>query len=280
MNRNKFIVKRVIPMDRKTIIAQRLIELRELQKLDKEKVAEAVDVAYSTYANYESANREPSTEILLRLAQFHKVTLDYIVGNDPNYESDEGRGVLTEVIKDIKQMWTVRSRNIKVNEEIYQAVAKDVGRPDPERINSKIHMIVSKYYQSIEEERQLKLRNAEKAEALAPYYDYLARHLEATKQSGTIEIGLTNERVGHEGSQDIYKLVDYEIAMEYQSIKLVLERKGELWPIRFENINDIKFLNTSTSKETHGRMKAWIYMDKTSTWRMFLNFENHNVPLV
>ncbi|MFB8378204.1 helix-turn-helix domain-containing protein [Paenibacillus taichungensis] len=263
-------------MDRKTVIAQHLIELRELQNLEKEQIAESVGVAYSTYVNYESANREPSTEILLKLAQFHKVSLDYIVGNEPNYELNEGTGILTEVIKDIKQLWTVRSHNVKVNEEIYQALVKDVG-PDPERISSRLHGIVAAHYQSIEEERQLKLRNAEKAEALAPYYDYLARHLEATKQNGNIEIAITNERLGYEESQDIYQLVDYEIATEYQYVKLVLMRNGEEWPIRFENITDIKFLNTSSSHITNGRLKAWIYMEKSTTWRMFLNYHKENV---
>lgn len=262
-------------MDRIKIIGQRLIELREIKNMEKDQMAAALEVAYSTYVNWENANREPSTEALIKLARYHKVSLDYLVGNEQNYEADEGTGILTEVIKDIKELWMQRSRSVKVNEDTYRAIVKDVG-PDPNRISSRLHRIVLAHYQSIEEERQLKLRNAEKAEALAPYYDYLARHLEATKQNGSIEIGITNARVGYEGSQDIYQLVDYEVAMEYQYVKLVLMRREEEWPIRFENIKDIKFLDCASSNETKGRMKAWIYMEK-ETWRMYMNFHKENV---
>lgn len=76
-------------------LAKRLTELREAKGWSKTFTAEKLGVkAMSTYANWEYGNREPDTQMLLKIADLYDVTLDYLVGrNDikkPQQVTNEG----------------------------------------------------------------------------------------------------------------------------------------------------------------------------------------------
>lgn len=45
---------------------------------------------YTTYVNYEKGLREPNSEVLIKIAKYYHVTVDYLVGNvsDPNFRLD------------------------------------------------------------------------------------------------------------------------------------------------------------------------------------------------
>ena len=60
----------------KLVIAERLIKLRG-NKTQKE-VAEAIGVAQSTYAMYETGQRMPSDEVKVRIAKYFKKTVQAI----------------------------------------------------------------------------------------------------------------------------------------------------------------------------------------------------------
>lgn len=62
-------------MDKK-IVAERLIMLRG-ERTQKE-IADAIGVAQSTYAMYESAQRMPSDEKKKRIAEYHKKSVQSI----------------------------------------------------------------------------------------------------------------------------------------------------------------------------------------------------------
>ena len=62
------------------ILAERLRELRKEKGLSQIQVAIYCDITEKTYQNYELMTREPKLEILIRIADFHKVSLDYLVG--------------------------------------------------------------------------------------------------------------------------------------------------------------------------------------------------------
>lgn len=62
------------------ILAQRLRELRSDKGLSQIQVAIYCDIAEKTYQNYELCTREPKLEILIRIADFYKVSIDYLVG--------------------------------------------------------------------------------------------------------------------------------------------------------------------------------------------------------
>ena len=73
----------------------RLRELRKNAGLTQQELAEKIDLNSITYSNYEKGSREPSTDILINIADFYGVSLDYLCGreiytkyyfnsNDPN----------------------------------------------------------------------------------------------------------------------------------------------------------------------------------------------------
>lgn len=73
----------------------KLSELRYKHNLRQEDVAEIIGVSRSAYAMYELGNREMDYILLIKLADYYKVSLDYIVGRSDipihpeSYSDDE-----------------------------------------------------------------------------------------------------------------------------------------------------------------------------------------------
>lgn len=57
-----------------------LRNLRKTANLTQREMAEKVHIVQSTYAGYENGHHQPDIEVLIQLAKFHGVTLDYITG--------------------------------------------------------------------------------------------------------------------------------------------------------------------------------------------------------
>lgn len=53
-------------------------------------VASKLEIPYTTYVNYEKGLREPNSEMLIKIANFYGVTIDYLLGNvnDPFLRAD------------------------------------------------------------------------------------------------------------------------------------------------------------------------------------------------
>lgn len=64
----------------KEILSQRLRQCRKEKGLSQGQVAVYCDITEKTYQNYELMTREPKIEILIRIADFYNVSLDYLVG--------------------------------------------------------------------------------------------------------------------------------------------------------------------------------------------------------
>ena len=62
------------------ILAKRLRECRKEKGLTQNEVAIYCDITEKTYQNYELMTRQPKEEILIRIADLYKVSLDYLVG--------------------------------------------------------------------------------------------------------------------------------------------------------------------------------------------------------
>jgi len=62
------------------ILSMRLKELRKERGLSQIQVAIFCDITEKTYQNYELMTREPKLEILIRIADFYNVSIDYLVG--------------------------------------------------------------------------------------------------------------------------------------------------------------------------------------------------------
>lgn len=57
-----------------------LTGLRKDNKLSQKEIAEKINISQRAYAHYEKGDREPSIETLIKLADFYKVSMDYITG--------------------------------------------------------------------------------------------------------------------------------------------------------------------------------------------------------
>lgn len=58
----------------------RLKELREEQGFSQYSLANELGIAQSTIGNWEAGKREPNLEMIIRLADFFKVSTDYLLG--------------------------------------------------------------------------------------------------------------------------------------------------------------------------------------------------------
>lgn len=61
-------------------LSERLHELRKERKLTQEDAAKEMEIALRSYRRYETGERIPDAEVLVRVADFYGVTLDYLVG--------------------------------------------------------------------------------------------------------------------------------------------------------------------------------------------------------
>lgn len=61
-------------------LGSRLKEQRELHNLSQKEVAKRLNISFSVLSNYESGERTPSLEKLVRLANLYQCTTDYLLG--------------------------------------------------------------------------------------------------------------------------------------------------------------------------------------------------------
>ena len=59
---------------------KRIRDLREDADLTQKQMAKILNCSQQVYSNYELGQRDIPTAILIRLAEFHNVTTDYILG--------------------------------------------------------------------------------------------------------------------------------------------------------------------------------------------------------
>lgn len=64
---------------------RRLRDLREDHDLKQREVAEVLRCSQQVYSNYELGQRDIPTDVLIRLSDFYKVSVDYLLGltNNP-----------------------------------------------------------------------------------------------------------------------------------------------------------------------------------------------------
>ena len=62
------------------VLAKRLKQCRKEKGITQNQVAIYCDITEKAYQNYELMLREPKLEILLKIAEYFDVSLDYLVG--------------------------------------------------------------------------------------------------------------------------------------------------------------------------------------------------------
>lgn len=107
------------------LFAHRLIELRKEFGLTQKKLAEIVSVHERALQKYESGTRLPETAVLMRMAKYFRVSLDYLLGI-----TDEPRTPLTET-----EMGRAVSRDdnplgIPLNEEELETLSTILNDPE------------------------------------------------------------------------------------------------------------------------------------------------------
>lgn len=68
----------------KEILAKRLKECREKSDYTQFQVAIYSDITETAYSNYERAKQMPKLDIIMRIADVYKVSIDYLVGRTDN----------------------------------------------------------------------------------------------------------------------------------------------------------------------------------------------------
>ena len=63
---------------------QRIRDLREDRDLKQRQIAEFLNCSQQVYSNYELGQRDVPTDILIKLSAFHKVSVDYMLGQTKN----------------------------------------------------------------------------------------------------------------------------------------------------------------------------------------------------
>lgn len=61
-------------------LTERLRTLRKGRKLTQEDIAKELGISLKSYCRYERGERLPDADVLVRIADFYGVTLDYLVG--------------------------------------------------------------------------------------------------------------------------------------------------------------------------------------------------------
>ena len=64
----------------------RLAEIRKSRSLNQKDVADALDIPITTYRKYEYESRQVPMDVLLKLADFYDISLDYLVGAERSPE--------------------------------------------------------------------------------------------------------------------------------------------------------------------------------------------------
>lgn len=63
---------------------QRIRDLREDHDLKQRQLAEILNCSQQVYSNYELGQRDIPTDVLIRLADFYHVSIDYLLGQTSN----------------------------------------------------------------------------------------------------------------------------------------------------------------------------------------------------
>ncbi len=64
------------------MFAKRITDLREGKNLYQKDIAEIFKVEQATVSNWENGKRIPDSDMLIKLANFFSVSIDYLLGND------------------------------------------------------------------------------------------------------------------------------------------------------------------------------------------------------
>ncbi|MCM3625267.1 MULTISPECIES: hypothetical protein [Brevibacillus] len=173
---------------------------------------------------------------------------------------------LMEFLKEVKELFGDRDKPVMIRNFLYERLLEQAAG-DEKQVERIVNGFLADKFEQMEEESREREEREKHDKELVDYYVFLDKHLNATINRN-IEIGITNELVGYEPHYCNYTLKDYKLSKPYKYLTLELERNGERYPITFDHIDDIKFL------EAGDTLKTWIYMQRPlPTWRFYLDYD-------
>ena len=97
------------------IFGTRLKELRQQAGLTQVQLAERIHVSKAAISNYELFERNPSPDILIKLARIFHVTTDYLLGVEAKKQSVDVTGLSEEDIDFVeKTIKMIRRKNLEL----------------------------------------------------------------------------------------------------------------------------------------------------------------------
>lgn len=63
-----------------SVFSERLLMLREQRHLTQRGISEELEISPRAYQYYEAGEREPQLSVLIRMADFYGVSIDYLAG--------------------------------------------------------------------------------------------------------------------------------------------------------------------------------------------------------
>ncbi len=76
-------------MSKVIIMYKRIRDLREDADMTQVQIAKILNCSQRVYSNYERGDIDIPTEILIKLANFHDVSVDYILGRTNNRQTNK-----------------------------------------------------------------------------------------------------------------------------------------------------------------------------------------------
>ena len=83
------------------MFAKRLTNLREKKNLYQKDIAEIFNIEQATVSNWEKGKRIPDSDMLIKLANFFEVSVDYLLGNDAPITDNEKELKEIEMLKQL-----------------------------------------------------------------------------------------------------------------------------------------------------------------------------------
>ena len=71
------------------MLYKRIRELREDNDLTQKQMGEILSCSQRVYSNYERGDLDIPTDILIKLADYHKVSIDYLLGRTDNKKTNK-----------------------------------------------------------------------------------------------------------------------------------------------------------------------------------------------
>lgn len=107
---------------------KRLKNLRNDKRLTMEELSNELDMRRSTYAGYEKETRKPPIDVLITLADYHNVSVDYILGLTDNPVSNKQNNDIKEYLMSGKFTWDgvpLSEDELKPIKDLLEIVVRD-----------------------------------------------------------------------------------------------------------------------------------------------------------